>query len=77
MPMRVRTTRALVPNLLHYLSSRPDALVTRVADDVIAVSLLGSLRVDGQQRELEHRLRAWEAGGRNARAEVLPDETTA
>ena len=73
MPMQVRTTPALVPNLLQYLTSRPDTLAARVGDDIIAVSLLGSLRVDRQQRELEDRLRAWEAGGRNARAEVLAD----
>ena len=74
MAMQVRTTPALVPNLLHYLTSRPDTLATRVAEDVIAVSLLGSLHVDRQERELEHRLRAWEAGGRNARAEVLAED---
>jgi hypothetical protein len=77
MAMHVRTTPALVPNLLHYLTSRPDTLAVRVADDVIIVSLLGSLRVDGQQLELEDRLRAWEAGGRNARAELLPDDVAA
>ncbi len=77
MPMRVKTAPALVPNLLDYLTSRPDALVTRVADDEIAVSLLGSLRVEGQLRELEDRVRAWEARGRNAHAEVLADDTAA
>ena len=77
MAMQVRTSPALVPNLLHYLTSRPDTLATRVADDLIAVSLLGSLRVDRQQSELEDRIRAWEAGGRNARAQVLPENAVA
>ena len=77
MAIQVRTTPALVANLLHYLTSRPDALATRVGDDVIAVSLLGSLHVDRQQRELEHRLRTWEARGRNAHAEVLAEDAAA
>lgn len=77
MAMQVRTRPALVANLLHYLTSRPDTLATRVGEDRIAVSFLGSLRVDGQQSELASRLRVWEAGGRNAFAELLVDDAAA
>ena len=75
MAIRVATTPKLVPKLVEFLASRPDTVVARVATDVIAVSLLGSIRADEQRDELEDRLRAWESSGRGVRAVLVPDVT--
>ena len=44
--------------LLAELALQPDLIVTRVAEDVIEIDLLGSYAIDEMHRELERRLDA-------------------
>lgn len=60
--MRVHTdSPAHAGDLAEFLRSRIDAVVSRVGDDELEVSLLGSLAADAMRLELYLRIRAWEA----------------
>jgi len=49
----------LLRKLLAELALDPNMVVTRLADDEVEVSFLGSLNASAQQMETELRLRAW------------------
>jgi hypothetical protein len=50
-----------IPDLLDWLSQRPDVIAERVGKHEVEVSLLGSRQAPWNAMELELRLRAWEA----------------
>jgi hypothetical protein len=56
----------VMPDLLEFFASRPDAVVTQVSDDELEVSLLGSFAHDAMRMELYLRIRLWEAKRRAA-----------
>jgi hypothetical protein len=60
---------ALLPDLMAELSRRIDTVVTRIGDDELEVSLLGSRASDADVAELRERLRAWGRGGATVRDE--------
>lgn len=61
--MRVRVSDpAFLPDLVDFLRSRVDAVVTEIADDEVEVALVGSYGTGAMRMELELRIRAWEAG---------------
>ena len=63
--MRLRLhDRRLLPDLLEFLSSRPDAVVSQVSEDELEVSLLTSMHGDAHALEVTLRLRAWEEARR-------------
>jgi hypothetical protein len=63
--MRLRLhDRRLLPDLLEFLSSSPDAVVSQVSEDELEVSLLTSMHGDAHALEVTLRLRAWEAARR-------------
>ena len=60
--MRIRTdSPALAEDLSEFLRGRIDTVVSRVADDELEVSVLGSMAGAAMRLELYLRIRAWEA----------------
>ena len=53
---------ARLPDLMAALSARIDAVVTKVDDDELEVSLLGSQSQQAHAEEVKARLRAWGGG---------------
>ena len=73
--MRVRVSDpAFTDELAEHLRSRSDAIVDKVADDELEVSLVASLDVSTMQMEIYLRVRAWEAAAERAGVgvEVIP-----
>jgi hypothetical protein len=50
---------ALVRRLELYLAFDPNVIVTRLGEDEVEVSFLGSYNTNAQQMQTELRLRAW------------------
>jgi hypothetical protein len=48
-----------LPDLISALSARVDAIVSRLSDDEVEVSLLGSRNAAADLAELEERIRHW------------------
>ena len=71
--MRIRLNdSSLLPELIDFLETRTDAVVTEVQDDELEVTLLGSYALDAMRMELYLRIRAWEAArGGGLVAEIL------
>ena len=70
--MRIRLNDAsLLPDLVEFLQTRTDAVVTEVGADEIEVTLLGSYAIDAMRMELYLRIRAWEAARGGVVAEIL------
>ena len=72
--MRIRLSSAdLLDDLLEFLRTEPSALVERLSDDEVEISLLGSYNQDALRMQLELRLRAWEAThhARGVRVEII------
>jgi hypothetical protein len=70
--MRIRLNDpSLLPELVEFLRTRTDAVVTEVGDDEVEVTLLGSYAIDAMRMELYLRIRAWEAARGGAVAEIL------
>jgi hypothetical protein len=58
--VRVKVSNpALVRRLELYLAFDPNVVVTRIGDDEVEVSFLGSYNTNAQQMQTELRLRAW------------------
>ena len=73
--MRIRLSDpAHLDDLIETLASEPDAVIGRVGENEVEVSLLGSYADDAMRMELYLRLRAWEAARRTAgvQVEILP-----
>ena len=69
--MRIRLNDpTLLPELVEFLETRTDAVVTEVADDAVEVTLLGSYAPDAMRMELYLRIRAWEAARGGVVAEI-------
>jgi hypothetical protein len=69
--MRVRVDDPeLLDDLLEFLESSPNAVVERVSEEELEVSLLGSYHEDAMRMELYLRLRAWEVAKQAAGARV-------
>jgi hypothetical protein len=69
--MRIRLNDpSLLPDLVEFLETRTDAVVTEVADDAVEVTLLGSYALDAMRMELYLRIRAWEAARGGVVAEI-------
>ena len=70
--MRIRLNdTSLLPDLVEFLQTRTDAVVTEVGADELEVTLLGSYALDAMRMELYLRIRAWEAARGGAVAEIL------
>ena len=70
--MRIQISdAALLPELIDFLRTRVDAVVTETAEDEVEVSLLGSYSHEAMRMELYLRIRAWEAAHGGARAELI------
>jgi hypothetical protein len=70
--MRIRLNDpSLKPELVEFLQTRTDAVVTEVGDEEVEVTLLGSYALDAMRMELYLRIRAWEAAHGGAIAEIL------
>lgn len=70
--MRIRLNDAsLLPDLVEFLQTRTDAVVTELGADEVEVTLLGSYAIDAMRMELYLRIRAWEAARGGAVAEIL------
>ncbi len=70
--MRIRLNDAsLLPDLVEFLETRTDAVVTKLGADELEVTLLGSYAIDAMRMELYLRVRAWEAARGGAVAEIL------
>jgi hypothetical protein len=70
--MRIRLNDAsLLPDLVEFLQTRTDAVVTELGADEVEVTLLGSYAIDAMRMELYLRVRAWEAARGGAVAEIL------
>jgi len=70
--MRIRLNDAsLLPDLVEFLQTRTDAVVTEVGADEVEVTLLGSYALDAMRMELYLRVRAWEAARGGTVAEIL------
>jgi hypothetical protein len=61
----------LLPELVRYLRTRVDAIVSEVGDRELEVSLTGSYATGPMRLELYLRLRAWEAARSGAVVEIL------
>jgi hypothetical protein len=72
MLVRVSDTE-FTDELADFLRSRPDAIVEKIADNELEVSLVGSLDPATMQMEIYLRVRAWESGTRDqgVRVEVI------
>jgi hypothetical protein len=64
---------AALPDLVEELSSRVDAVITKVGDDEVELWLLGSLSVSKDRAEMEERLRTRRAA-RDTRVWIVPEE---
>ena len=65
--MRVRVSHpAFTDDLAEQLRSRCDAVVERISEDELEVSLVGSLDVATMQMEIHLRIRAWEGAAEEA-----------
>jgi hypothetical protein len=72
--MRIRISDpTLLADLSDYLRRRTDAIVKEIGEDELEVSLLGSYAEGPMRMELYLRVRAWEAGRRGARVELVDD----
>jgi hypothetical protein len=61
--MRIQLTNpTLVPELLDFLLGHMDCVATRIREDELEASLLGSRRLDANRAELDRRLQLWQAG---------------
>jgi hypothetical protein len=72
--MRVQVTNdAHLDRLIDSLRADPDAIVARLTDNELEVSLLGSYAADAMRMELYLRLRAWETAppAAGAQAEIV------
>ncbi len=70
--MRIRLSDpSLLPELIEFLRTRTDAVVTEVGDDEVEVNLLGSYAREAMRMELYLRIRAWEAARGAVRAEIV------
>jgi hypothetical protein len=70
--MRIRLNDpSLMPELVEFLETRTDAVVTQEGDHEVEVTLLGSYALDAMRMELYLRIRAWEAAHGGAVAEIL------
>jgi hypothetical protein len=70
--MRIRLNDAsLLPDLVEFLQTRTDAVVTEVGADEVEVTLLGSYALDAMRMELYLRVRAWETARGGVVAELL------
>jgi len=73
--MRVRVSDTeFTDELAEFLRARPDAIVQKIADNELEVSLVGSLDPSTMHMEIYLRVRAWEstAQDRGGRVEVIP-----
>jgi hypothetical protein len=73
--MRVRVSDpAFTDELAEHLRSRSDAIVDKIAEDELEVSLVGSLDVSTMQMEIYLRVRAWESAteGGGVSVDVIP-----
>jgi hypothetical protein len=73
--MRVRVSDpAFTDDLAEQLRSRSDAVVEKISEDELEVSLVGSLDVATMQMEIYLRIRAWEAAAEEAgvTVDVIP-----
>ena len=71
--MRVRVSdAAFTDELAEHLGSRPDAIVEKIAQDELEVSLVGSLDASTMQMEVYVRIRDWESGVEGISVEVMP-----
>jgi hypothetical protein len=70
--MRIRLNDAsLRPDLVEFLQTRTDAVVTEIGAEEVEVTLLGSYALDAMRMELYLRIRAWEAARGGAVVEIL------
>ncbi len=70
--MRIRLNDpSLLPELVEFLQTRTDAVVTEVGDDEVEAMLLGSYATDALRMELYLRIRAWEAAHGGVGAEIV------
>jgi hypothetical protein len=70
--MRIRLNDAsLLPDLVEFLQTRTDAVVTEIGADEVEVTLLGSYALDAMRMELYLRVRAWETARGGAVAEIV------
>ena len=70
--MRIRLNdTSLLPDLVEFLQTRTDAVVTEVGAGEVEVTLLGSYALDAMRMELYLRIRAWEAARGVAVVEIL------
>jgi len=70
--MRIRLTdTSLLPDLVEFLQTRTDAVVTEIGDDEVEAMLLGSYATDALRMELYLRIRAWEAAHGGVGAEIV------
>ena len=73
--MRIRVSDpTFTEKLAEHLGSRSDAIVEKIAEDQLEVSLVGSLDASTMQMEIYLRIRAWESGadGKGVSVEVIP-----
>ena len=56
----------MLDDLLEFLRAQPSAVVERISDDEVEVTLLGSYQQDALRMELDLRLRAFEAAHRES-----------
>lgn len=72
--MRVRISNpSKLDELIEFLRAAPNAIIERLSDHEVEVSLLGSYAADAMRMQLYLQLRAWEASRRAAgtRVEIL------
>jgi hypothetical protein len=70
--MRIRLNDpSLLPELIEFLETRTDAVVTEVGADEVEVTLLGSYAIEALRMELYLCIRAWEAARGGLVAEIL------
>ena len=70
--MRIRLNDpSLLPELIEFLETRTDAVVTELGGNEVEVTILGSYALDALRMELYLRIRAWEAARGGVVAEIL------
>lgn len=70
--MRIRLNDpSLLPELVEFLQTRTDFVVTEVGDDEVEAMLLGSYATDALRMELYLRIRAWEVAHGGVGAEIV------
>jgi hypothetical protein len=61
--MRLRLSDPhLVPDLLQFLEARLDAVVERISENEVELSLIGSYNREAERMTVDLLVRAWEAG---------------